>query len=593
MTIPLQNDKAAVRHFSPETLSGSASGINFVYTWPMGTWRFNILNTVKIALIIGSILALAAAGVGWYLNQHWKKLLEKELPGYVASMSDSLYVVKFQHLSLDVLSGNLTLEKVSMVADTQVYHRLLARRQAPVNVYTVSADKLQLSHFKTWRYFLVGKLNAAAVTIINPDITLEQNLTVRDTTQPKTAWQQLSPEIKSLFIGKLRLDSTHFKYVFIRQDSSRVVHEFEHLSLQVNDLQIDSLAMIDPSRYLYAHNYEIGMKDYSCNTPDSLYRVNINGIRYDAAMRTLHIEQAALIPRYDSNVFQQKTGVQQDRYEVLLTGIRVGRLHPQLLLQEQQIWAKYIDISGGSIQIYRDRQQPMPSGNKLGKYPQQLLQRFRIPLCVDTLTADNMQLSYTELSRETRQTGSIYFNHIHGQFGNITNIDSMVVQNRQMTANFDAVFMSSGKLTARFNVNLNDPSGKFAVAGQLKDMNGKELNVASKPLGMIEIKSCDIDDLTFNIKGDERKAEGFVKLLYQNLKIAVLTQDPGSRQLKRKGLASLIANIMIINDRNPLKGEAVRTATVHQTRDTGKSFFNLVWKTLFKGVKDIAGAGNL
>ncbi|TWF45056.1 hypothetical protein FHW36_101982 [Chitinophaga polysaccharea] len=165
--------------------------------------------------------------------------------------------------------------------------------------------------------------------------------------------------------------------------------------------------MIDPSRYLYARNYEIGMKDYSGNTPDSLYRININGIRYDAAMHPLHIEQVTLIPRYDSNVFQQKTGVQQDRYEVLLTGIHVGRLHPQLLLQEQQIWAKHIDISGGNMHIYRDRQQPMPSRNKLGKYPRELLQRFRIPLYVDTLTADNMQLSYTELSRETHQMGSI------------------------------------------------------------------------------------------------------------------------------------------------------------------------------------------
>lgn len=110
---------------------------------------------------------------------------------------------------------------------------------------------------------------------------------------------------------------------------------------------------------------------------------------------------------------------------------------------------------------------------------------------------------------------------------------------------------------------------------------------------MIEIKSCDINDLAFNIRGDGRKAERFVEMLYQNLKIAVLTQESGQQATQRKGLASLIANIMIINDSNPLKGAAVRTATVRQTRDTGKSFFNLVWKTLFKGVKDIAGAGNL
>ncbi|TWF45055.1 hypothetical protein FHW36_101981 [Chitinophaga polysaccharea] len=32
-------------------------------------------------------------------------------------------------------------------------------------------------------------------------------------------------------------------------------------------------------------------------------------------------------------------------------------------------------------------------------------------------------------------------------------------------------------------------------------MNGKELNAASKPLGMIEIKSCDINNLTLILRG--------------------------------------------------------------------------------------------
>lgn len=235
----------------------------------------------------------------------------------------------------------------------------------------------------------------------------------------------------------------------------------------------------------------------------------------------------------------------------------------------------------------------MPPGNKLGQYPHQLLAKLNIPLSIDTLTGSNINIQYTELSPVTGQTGYINFSHVHGRFHHITNIDSLVAKNRQMTADLDAVFMQSGKLTARFDFLLNDKSGRFNVSGQLNNMNGKDLNVVTRPMGKIEIKSCDIRELTFNIRGDERKASGHVKLLYQNLKIAVLKQDKDHKGYKRKGLISLVANALVIKSDNPLKGENIRTADVIYTRDIQKSFFNLVWKTLFTGVKDIAGAGNL
>lgn len=84
-----------------------------------------------------------------------------------------------------------------------------------------------------------------------------------------------------------------------------------------------------------------------------------------------------------------------------------------------------------------------------------------------------------------------------------------------------------------------------------------------------------------------------MKMLYNNLKIAVLELEKGQKEFKRKGLMSLVANVMVINESNPLKNEKPRTANVTYNRDPRKSFFNLVWKTLFTGVKNIAGTGNL
>ncbi|WP_420979386.1 hypothetical protein [Chitinophaga sp. 30R24] len=529
-------------------------------------------------------------GTGLYLNHHWNKLLKRELQGYVCDLSDSLYTVKFQDLRLNVLAGSVTLEKASMVVDTAVYHRLLAQQKAPSNLYTIALDRLEIKYFKPWQLFRGKNLQMGFLKVSGSNIIMEQNATVIDTSLPQTAYQHISSKLKSIFIGHLLLDSTNFKYIFTHKDSSRVIHQFHRLNIRVNNFLIDSLSINDPSRFLYARNYELSMKDYVIRTRDSLYWVNIKDIRYDAALHTFHIGQFQVQPRYSRPDFQQKTGIQKDLYEVQFNNISIRDLNPRLLLQQQQIWAQRVDIRSGKIQIYRNRMLPMPPGNKLGQYPHQLLQQLNIPINIDTLAGSNVDLAYTELNPETEQTGTVRFSHIHGLFNNITNIDSMIAQKGHTTVNCDAIFMQSGKLTAHFDFSLNDKSGKFAVSGQLKNMNGKDLNVVTQPLGKIEIRSCNIQDLTFNIKGDEWKASGKVKMLYQNLRIAILKQDSKHKEFTRKGFISLVANTMIINSSNPLKGEKARIANVTYERDIQKSFFNLVWKTLFEGVKDIAGA---
>jgi hypothetical protein len=56
---------------------------------------------------------------------------------------------------------------------------------------------------------------------------------------------------------------------------------------------------------------------------------------------------------------------------------------------------------------------------------------------------------------------------------------------------------------------------------------------------------------------------------------------------------SFVANLMVIRDSNPSPGSKSRIAVISHTRDVKKSFFNLVWKTLFVGVKDIVGVADL
>jgi hypothetical protein len=545
----------------------------------------------KILIIIGAFL-LVLAGITLYLGQRWSGKLRTQLKDYVAEMSDSLYIMRYDGVTLNMFKGQLTLNNVSLVSDSVVYRRLQQQQRAPSVLYSFSADHMSLSYFKVWRYFMKKELSAGSLVLDNPSIVLEQDSRNVDTTRRRNAYENISSRIRSLSIGSLRLDSSNFKYVYIKKDNAKVITQLHHLSIHVNDLLIDAKAMEDPTRFLYARNYELHLRDYRHRTADSLYWMIVRDVSYNAAESNLTIGQFSVEPRYSRSEFDKRIKFQQDRFDVQFNNIAVNKLEPNVLLQKQQVRARRVDIGSGNIQIYHNRLLPSSNQIKTGQFPHQLLQKLSVPVLIDSLRTDRLDLSYMELNEKSLQAGTILFRQVHGLFRNITNIDTVIARNPHCIADLDAVFMQKGKLRARFDFILNGKAGDFAISGQLKDMDGRELTPLTRPLALIEIKSGYVQEVSFHMRGNEKSAAGEVKLLYNNLKVRILKRDEETREIKRKGLLSLFANAIAINDSNPRDGK-LHIAHPRYTRDPRKSFFNLVWKTLFTGVKEIAVSGNM
>jgi hypothetical protein len=74
---------------------------------------------------------------------------------------------------------------------------------------------------------------------------------------------------------------------------------------------------------------------------------------------------------------------------------------------------------------------------------------------------------------------------------------------------------------------------------------------------------------------------------YDGLKIDVLKRDKGTREVRKRGLASLAANAIVKNS-NP-GDDGLRKVNPEYDRNIYKSFFNLVWKTIFTGMKQTVG----
>ena len=119
-------------------------------------------------------------------------------------------------------------------------------------------------------------------------------------------------------------------------------------------------------------------------------------------------------------------------------------------------------------------------------------------------------------------------------------------------------------------------------------ITAREVNPITEPMGPAKLDEGRINSLHFNFEGNNYGMDGNVKMLYENLKLTILEKEEGTKKLDKKTLASFAANLIIKND-NPKGNDDPRIATVHFDRDTNRSIFHLVWKSLFKGIKETVG----
>ena len=128
--------------------------------------------------------------------------------------------------------------------------------------------------------------------------------------------------------------------------------------------------------------------------------------------------------------------------------------------------------------------------------------------------------------------------------------------------------------------------------GNIGAFDMKVLNPISKSLGLVSIEQGKVQKASFNINANLRSSNGQVVFYYSDLKINLLKEDEDG-QKKKKGFLSFLANNVLIKNDNPSKGEALRIANITYERVPQASFFNLMWKSVFVGIREAVGIGGV
>jgi hypothetical protein len=318
-------------------------------------------------------------------------------------------------------------------------------------------------------------------------------------------------------------------------------------------------------------------------TKDKMYRVTVGPFKFDKVRSTVNVKELSLLSMLTRAGFVQGLKTQKDHFNLRFRNIIASGVDLEKLLSDQTIIAAKVTLQP-VLQIFNDRTVAPSTESKVGTYPHQALQKLKNAVDIRTLLIRQGEVVYTERGAITKEIGDVAFYAVNAEVSNITNMADRIKDNPVMVLKAQTKFLKHIDIRTEWKLNLASTDGSFTASGSASTFSAPLLNSVLEPLGPASIERGKINKLEFNIIGTDLKGRGNVNLLYTDLKVKLLKpSDKDPKKMERKGVTSFVANLLI-RDKNPAGGN-LRKGPVEYDRVITKSFFNLIWKSIFNGAK--------
>lgn len=541
-------------------------------------------------ILIALFIIIGAAAI--YLAAKWKPFLTEKIKTGIYESSDHLYRINFTDLHLNVLTGTATMDSVSLYPDTAVFHKLRKQHLAPVHLFEIKLDELKLTRIGILTAYFKKRINMNAVILDRPTINM---LRFNVKAQPDTVqtglnlYQKISKSLESVHIRSVKVLNANFDY--IRGESGEVMNSVKELNVSVTDVLIDSVSQHDKERFYYSRDVAFELIGYKSLSKDKMYTLKVDTLSGFANKGRVKLSGFQMIPMYPDLQFSRKYKDQRDRYDLKFSKVEFSGMDLERFNREGRLVANSLAISSARVKIFMNRELPPASINKGRNFPHLALQRVELPLIIDTVSLKNIDVAYTEYNPIAQERGTVNIDNLTGTIRNVTNDSVRISKQKFMEAKLKASVIKAADLDVNLRFNLGASNGAFQFTGNVGAFNMTALNPLASALGLVKIETGKIQKVSFDINGNTVGSTGSLKMYYSDLKVQLLKEGEDGEAAKKRGFLSFLANELVIKDANPKKGEALRVARIEYTRSPAASFFSLLWKSIFVGIRETIGIG--
>ncbi|MEP7277154.1 MAG: hypothetical protein ABI813_00805 [Bacteroidota bacterium] len=541
----------------------------------------------KVILIIAGILLLVVAGfIVWNVFKY--KFIKGKVSDAVFEKTNGLYTIRYDKMNLDEVAGYLYVTNLKIIPDTARFRELVAANRNPALLLELTIPELRIAGVQTPAVMLGKAVNGRKLEISNASVVFYYAKAHPDTSAgavKEEMYRQLLGDLKQIQADTVEVMNVSLAFIDIRNNRKTI--EASGISVHLKDVLIDSLHSNDSTRFFFSRKVLVSGDKGVVKNKTGTYFYHFNDFSFSSEGGVFSIRSVQITPQLNEERFAAFSKLQNDRFNISFTNVSLKNINLARLMQSDVV-ADSLLIKDSEFRIFRDLSYPRDKKVRVGDFPQQLLVKMPVVLSLKKIVIGHSFIEYKEKNPKSDYSGRVQFAHASAVISNVTNEPARIKADGHCVLDFSARFLDMAPMHAHLNMLLDNPKGRFTFSGSMAGFEASKLNVLMEPMGLARIDKGVVNSVRFNFSAHSYGSDGRLTLLYKDLKLTLLKKDSADNKLKKKKLASFVANILVKNA-NPLRKQEVRTATVHYIHDTNRSFFNLMWKSVYTGVKQTAG----
>jgi len=543
----------------------------------------------KILLWLLALVIVATGiifGVGYF---YYAKIIRTLVIETVSRESKGIYQAEIGDLTLNVLDGNLTVDRFALVPDTARYRsRLNADTLSPLLI-RVTINQFRVTGFRAMKAIRERKIDMNWISFTGPAVTVfRMKMPVNAEKEVKKERMMTLPlpkGLSSVAVNELRVDNAKLEFVDCTRDS--VTRNFFPLcTIVIRDILIDNVHQ-GVNRLYNAADISIKLGSYSIPLKDGLNRISFGEAGLSSGAGEVYLKDFHLEPLYDKYSYSRKVGYQADRMDVRIRRLHLARINLRGLLAEGRLEAGLLEVDSLVLQDYRDNRVPDRAGFR-PQMPQDGLRKLKTAIRIDTILVKNGMATYQEQVGD--EPGTLCFSQIGGTFTGLTN-DSILLSTRLVAElKASALLMGKGKTDATFRFNLWDPRNSFTFSARIGPMELAEINPMLSNLMPAKVVSGQLTRLDVPlVYANDDLSQGKLNFYYQDLSVSVVDKQQTCFSKLKTGVINWAANDLVISNNNPSKPGKMKTGVIQFNRNKQSSIFNFLWKSVLSGLKSTMG----
>ena len=548
--------------------------------------RKTILKTVIWILAMLILLSGILFSVGYFC---YSKIIKSNLAEAVKKESEGLYQLEIGSLSFNVLSGNLTFNKFSLVPDTSFY-RIHSHTVTKASLLVkANFAKIHIKGLRVLWALIRRRINASCILFSGTEITVYRMKIPPKQSEEKHKEKMMSiplPKgLNSIEIGELIFRNAKLGFIDCSRDSI-TVNSFPTCDILIKHIMVDS-TLREKTRIFNADDIRVRLGAFSLPMRNGMNKLSFGEIGFSTASSELYINDFHLEPLYSKFDYTRKLGYQSDWADVTVSKLTFRRINLPSLLSEGSIIVGLVEIDSAILNDYRDKRIALKPGF-LPPMPQEILRKLKTYLRVDTVLLKNGRINYEEQTGKV--PGTLFFDKVDVIFTGLTN-DSVLLKAGLVSELKGTLYlMGTGKIDALFRFHLRDLRNTFSFSARMGPFDMVEVNPMICNLMAMKVVSGKVRKVIVPlVSANDDFAHGTMQLYYNDLSIDMLDKKQTTWSKIKTSVIGWAVNDLVINDDNPARSGKMTTGTISASRKKELGFPNYLWRSVFSGLKSTVG----